>query len=79
MKTINILNFHPFQESGLAAQFRDLIYQKELEEKIFDAIFEDNQGNRHHIRFYPFPIYHEVEPRISAWFLIAEKVKTEHP
>ncbi|MHA2247333.1 MAG: PAS domain S-box protein [Candidatus Hodarchaeales archaeon] len=79
LKAINILSFHPFQEVGLTTQFRDLIYQKELEKKIFDEIFEDSQGNRHHIRFYPFPIYHELEPRISAWFLIAEKVTTEHP
>ena len=77
LKTINILNFHPFQEAGLTTHFRDLIYQKEIEEKIFDSVLEDNQGNKQHLRFYPFPIYHEVEPRISAWFLIIEKVRVE--
>ena len=76
LNTINILNFQPFQEAGLTTQFRDLIYQKEKEEKVFDSILEDNQGKHHQMRFFPFPIYHEVEPRITAWFLIVEKVKT---
>lgn len=74
LKAINILNFHPFQEAGLATQFRDLIYQKDLDEKVFDSVLEDSQGNEHHLKFYPFPIYHELEPRIAAWFLIVEKV-----
>ncbi len=74
LKTINILNFHPFQEAGLATQFRDLIYQKVQDEKVFDSVFEDSQGMEHHLKFYPFPIYHELEPRISAWFLIVEKI-----
>ncbi|UCG01161.1 MAG: PAS domain S-box protein [Candidatus Heimdallarchaeota archaeon] len=74
LKTINIINFHPFQEAGLATQFRDLLYQKDLDEKVFDSVLEDSQGMQHHLKFYPFPIYHELEPRITAWFLIVEKV-----
>ncbi|MFX0013940.1 MAG: PAS domain S-box protein [Promethearchaeota archaeon] len=74
LKTINILNFHPFQEVGLTDQFRDLIYQKNLDENIFESILEDDQGTQHHLKFYPFPIYDELELKISAWFLIIEKI-----
>ena len=74
LKTINILDFQPFQESGLTNQFRDLIYQKDMDEKVFDSVLVDNEGKEHHLKFYPFPIYHELEPRITAWFLIVEKV-----
>ncbi|MFX1285977.1 MAG: PAS domain S-box protein [Promethearchaeota archaeon] len=77
LETVNILNFHPFQEVGLTTQFRDLIYQKEIEKKTIDAVLEDNQGVNHHLRFYPFPIYHEMEPRISSWFLILEQGKKD--
>ena len=74
LKTINILNFHPFQEADLTTQFRDLIYQKDLEKKVFDSVLVDSEENEHHLKFYPFPIYHELEPRITSWFLIVEKV-----
>ncbi|MFX1507215.1 MAG: PAS domain S-box protein [Promethearchaeota archaeon] len=74
LKAINILNFHPFQEAGLATQFRDLIYQKDLDEKVFDSVLVDSEENKHHLKFYPFPIYHEFDPRITAWFLIVEKI-----
>jgi PAS domain S-box-containing protein len=74
LKIVNILNFHPFQEAGLAKQFRDLIYQKDLDEKVFDSVLVDSEENEHHLKFYPFPIYHEFEPRITSWFLIVEKV-----
>jgi PAS domain S-box-containing protein len=76
LEKINILNYQPFQQAGLSTQFRDLIYQKNLGKKnIIDSFIEDNEGNQHHIRFYPFPVHHAVEPRVTAWFLILEIVK----
>lgn len=75
LKTINILSFHPFQEAGLTNQFRDLLYQKGIEKPIIQSALVDVEGKDHHLKFYPFPIYHEIEPKISAWFLIIEKVQ----
>ncbi|UCE13640.1 MAG: PAS domain S-box protein, partial [Candidatus Heimdallarchaeota archaeon] len=73
LKTVNILSFHPFQEAGLTNEFRDLLYQKGIEKTVIQSVLKDVEGKDHHLKFYPFPIYHEIEPRISAWFLIIEK------
>ena len=77
LKTINILSFHPFQESGLTTQFRDLIYQKGTGENIITSTLIDDHGNDIHLNFYPFPIYDEIELKISSWFLIIEQIRKE--
>ncbi|MFX0087374.1 MAG: PAS domain S-box protein [Candidatus Hodarchaeota archaeon] len=76
LTTINILTFRPFQEAGLANYFRDLIYNKQTVGREFiKGVILDHQGVKHHIGFYPFPIHHEIEPRVSSWILLLEKME----
>jgi PAS domain S-box-containing protein len=77
LTTVNILNFRPFQEAGLATYFRDLIYNKQtIGREFIKGIILDHQGVKHHIGFYPFPIHHEIEPRVSSWILLLEELET---
>jgi len=77
LSTINILHFHPFQEAGLTEYFRDLIYNKRpIGKEFIHGKILDHQGSEHHIGFYPFPIHHEIEPRISSWILLLEKMES---
>ena len=77
LSTINILHFYPFQEAGLTEYFRDLIYNKRpIGKEFIHGKILDHQGSEHHIGFYPFPIHHEIEPRISSWILLLEKMES---
>ena len=57
--------------------FRDLIYNKRpIGKEFIHGKILDHQGSEHHIGFYPFPIHHEIEPRISSWILLLEKIES---
>ncbi len=78
LTTINILTFRPFQEAGLANYFRDLIYNKQtIGREFIKGVILDHQGVKNNIGFYPFPIHHEIEPRVSSWILLLEKMESE--
>ncbi|MHA1969682.1 MAG: PAS domain-containing protein, partial [Candidatus Hodarchaeales archaeon] len=77
LTSINILRFQPFQEAKVTNQFRDLIYNKKsIDEEFIKSTITDLDGFQHTICFFPFPIHHEIEPRISSWIILLEEIKS---